>query len=111
MQTLPLRLIAFFAASVAGQIVAIGLLPRTSGFTSALPTIGCIAALVFSTWMAARIAYSGVTLGFLVPLMTTCVPLAVIAMGIVIYGESASLMRVTILVTACGLVGLAAYVS
>jgi multidrug transporter EmrE-like cation transporter len=107
MGSIPLGIIGTFIAAIAGQLIAIGLLPRTSGFTVPVPTFWCIAALVFGVWMNARIAQSGVSIGILIPFMSAVVPLATVVIGIVAYGEGASFPRLVVLAIACGLIGLA----
>jgi quaternary ammonium compound-resistance protein SugE len=103
----PLRIVGLFVVAAAGQVTAIGLLPRTQGFTNAAYTIGCIASFSFSLWLIARILQSGVNLGILVPLMSAVAPLGGVLVAILIYGEHASLPKVVALVIACGLIGLA----
>ena len=102
-----LRTIALLSVAFIGQLIGITLLPRTNGFTNPFPTMGCAAVGVFSLWMVARVVQSGVTLGILFPLMAAIMPLIAVIIGIVIYGESASLLKVAVLAMACGLVGLA----
>jgi multidrug transporter EmrE-like cation transporter len=104
---IPLRIIALFVIAAAGQVTAIGLLPRTQGFTSAAYTIGCIVCFSLSLWLIARILQSGVNLGILVPLMSAVAPLGGVLVAILVYGEHASLPKIAALVTACGLIGLA----
>ena len=101
------RSAALVAASVAAQIFAIGLLPRTLGFSQPLPTIGCIAAFILSFWIVATLLQSGANLGVLVPFMSALVPLGSVVVAIAVYGETSSLPKVLLLVTACGLVGIA----
>lgn len=107
MSAIPLSVAVFLVASVSGQILAISLLPRTQGFTNPIPTVGCVSALIFSSWMTARITQQGVDIGILVPFMAAVIPLAIVFIGIFVYGEPASLQRVLVLAGACALVGIA----
>lgn len=107
MGTIPLKIIVPLAAAVTGQLITIGLLPRTSGFTVPFPTVGCVTAVVFSLWMTARIAHSGVNIGILIPFMAAIVPLAAVLMGAAAYGEELSFLKVAILAVACSLIGVA----
>ncbi len=75
MSGIPLRIIVLFVVAAAGQVTAIGLLPRTQGFTHVAYTIGCIVSFSLSLWLIARILQSGVNLGILVPLMSAVSPL------------------------------------
>jgi multidrug transporter EmrE-like cation transporter len=104
---IPLRIVALFVVAAVGQVTAIGLLPRTQGFTNAAYTIGCIAFFSLSLWLIARILQSGVNLGILVPLMSAVAPLGGVLVAILIYGEHASPPKIVALVIACGLIGLA----
>jgi hypothetical protein len=45
----------------------------------------------------------------LIPLLATIVPLSSIAIGVLLYGESASWARIGTLVAACVLIGVASY--
>jgi multidrug transporter EmrE-like cation transporter len=108
MMNIPLRIYAMFFASVAFQILAVALLPRTRGFTDPLPTLGCSALFVCGIWMIARMYQSGAKLGIMSPLLAAVIPLGVIVVSILIYHESASPLRVGLLVIACCLIGAAA---
>lgn len=110
MLSIPLRVYLLFAASVAFQLLAMMLLPRTRGFTAPLPTLGCAALFVCGIWMVARMYQSGAKLGIMSPLLAAIIPLGVIAIGVAFYNESASPLRVAMLVGACALIGAAAAV-
>jgi multidrug transporter EmrE-like cation transporter len=108
--TIPLRIYLMFLASVGFQVAAVGLLPRTRGFTQLLPTVGCSLLFICGIWMVARMYQGGAKLGILSPLLAAVIPLCVIAIGVIVYHESASPLRITLLVLACGLIGGAAAV-
>lgn len=93
---------------ISANILALGVLPRTAGFTAALPTAICIAAFVITSWALSRLVYSGMRLTILVPLAAAVIPLATIFVAMLFYGEPASARKVGLLVVACGLIGLAA---
>ena len=107
---IPLRVYALFIASVAFQLLAMLLLPRTRGFTVAWPALGCAALFVCGIWMVALMYQSGAKLGIMSPLLAAVIPLGVIAIGVAFYNESASPLRVAMLVGACALIGAAAAV-
>jgi len=104
------RVAALFCASVAFQLLAMLLLPRTRGFTVALPTIACALLFVGGIWMVARMYSSGAPLGIMSPLLAAVIPLGVIAIGVLVYNESASPLRISMLLGACALIGAAAAV-
>ena len=110
MSVIPPRVILLFSASVAFQLAAMFVLPRTRGFTAPLPTLACAALFIAGIWMVARMYASGAKLGIMSPLLAAVIPLGVIAIGIFIYHESASPLRVALLIGACALIGAAAAV-
>jgi multidrug transporter EmrE-like cation transporter len=104
---LPFRVIATFGAALVFQLVAVGLVPRTRGFTSPLASIACMVFFVASLWMISRLVYNGVGLGILTSFMAATVPLGAITIGTLLYGEAASLPKAAALAGACILVGVA----
>ena len=96
-----------FALLIVMQLMGVALLPRTQGFTSLIPTVGLLVIFGLSYWLFARMIHAGANLGIMIPLMSTIIPLATVAIGILLYGESASLPRIGVLATACVLVGIA----
>jgi multidrug transporter EmrE-like cation transporter len=100
--------ILLLLASVACQVVGLILLPVTRGFTAPLPTLGSIAGFVVGLGLLARMSHKGVDIGVIVPLTSTLIPLCVIAAGVLVYGESASITKISLLIVACCLIGLAA---
>jgi multidrug transporter EmrE-like cation transporter len=107
MNIISLRAIGLFCATLVGQLCAIALLPRTRGFVAPLPTMACVAAFVFSIWMISRLAHEGTSLGILIPLLNAIIPLGTVAIGVLGFGESASLSRIAMLLVACVLIGVA----
>ena len=71
---------------------------------------GCAALFVCGIWMIARMYQSGAKLGIMSPLLAAVIPLGVIAIGILLYNESVSPLRVGLLVGACAMIGAAAAV-
>ena len=110
MNDLVLRSVAPFIAALAGQLGAIVLLPRTQGFTAPWPTVACLSVFAFSIWMIARVAHNGASLGILVPLLNAIVPIGAVAIGILLYSESASSLKIGMLLAACMLIGVASRV-
>ena len=107
MQNINPLLVLNFIIMVALQVFACVLLPRTAGFTKLGVTTVGVLAFVASYWLMSRSIHSGANLGILIPFMGAAIPLSTIAFGILAYGESASLVRVSLLVTSCILVGVA----
>jgi multidrug transporter EmrE-like cation transporter len=99
-----------FFGSIAAQIFGISMLPLTKGLTVPLPTLAAACGFLIGVGLLARLSHSGVNLSTLIPLMSTVIPLASIALGILIYGESVSITKLMMLVSACALIGFASAV-
>jgi multidrug transporter EmrE-like cation transporter len=110
MPTLSPTLIGTFFVSIALQAAALSLLPITQGFSRPLPTIALIVLFVAGIGLLARIIATGVPLSILLPVSAAVVPLAVVAVAVTFYGEHASLLRVVLLIAACGLIGVASII-
>jgi len=111
MSSIPARIYVLFFVSVAFQLAAMSILPRTRGFTAPLATLACAALFICGIGVVARMYASGAKLGIMSPLLAAVIPLGVIAIGILAYNESASPLRIALLLGACGLIGAAAMVS
>jgi hypothetical protein len=96
-----------FAAAAIAQVISIAVLPRTLGFSNLPYTLVCLIAFDLSLWACARLSQGGVNLGLLIPAMSALVPLASIAVAIVVYQEAASVPRIALLIGACGVIGVA----
>lgn len=102
--------IALFVFMVVTQILAVSLLPRTAGFTSLQWTAACLGVYAISLGSLARILHMGVPLGLMIPIMSALIPLATIAIGVMVYGEAAPPLRILLLCGACGLIAVASTV-
>ena len=107
MPTFSLPVIGGFAASILGQIIALALLPATRGFTALWPTLACIGVFVASLAVSARLIHGGVELSALTPIATVAIQLFVLVIGIAVYGESASTLKVVLLLAAAIMIGVA----
>lgn len=99
--------ILLFFVSIVFQVTALLLLPLSRGFTVLIPTAGCLALFAVGIGLLARLAHSGIELGTLIPLSSASVPLATMALAVVFYGESASPLKIVLLLAACALIGIA----
>ena len=107
MNTVTPSIVFMVVISVLSQVYATYLLPLTRGLTHVPATIGAAVAFLLAMGLMARLVHAGVNLGLLVPIMASTVPICAIVMGILFYGESASLMKIGALFTACLLIALA----
>lgn len=96
-----------FIGSILFQIAGISLWPLTNGFTEFLPTLGAIAGQLIGNFMFCRLLYKGVSLSLLVPLGSAAIPLVVSTIGILVYGESVSVLKIVLLISACSLIAFA----
>jgi multidrug transporter EmrE-like cation transporter len=110
MQGLSLATVVMFSASVILQVIGISIMPMTKGLTEPLYTTAFAACYIVAIGLLARITHAGVNISLLIPLVTAVIPLCSVAVGILVYGDSASPMRVALLVGACLMVGTASVV-
>lgn len=94
-------------ASVLFQFIGLALLPATKGFTALWTTTACIAAFVIGISFSARLIHNGVELGALTPMVTVALQMAAITVGVIAYGESASVAKIALLVVAALMVAVA----
>jgi multidrug transporter EmrE-like cation transporter len=99
---------SLFGLTVIAQIVAIAMLPLSQGFTRPLYSLASLLLVSLSMFMLARIVATGVNVSTLIPFLSATVPLATVLIGISIFGEAASVAKISLLVTACCLIGAAA---
>ncbi|RSU68611.1 hypothetical protein [Sphingomonas sp. S-NIH.Pt3_0716] len=92
------------------QILAVSLVPRTAGFTNLPWTLALLAVYTVSMWSLASIVHSGMPLGLIMPVIAALVPLASIGIGVIFYKEAVSMLKIVLLCSACGLIGLASAV-
>lgn len=98
------QIVMLFLVNLALQVFTLVMLPMTQGFTRPGPAIALIVAISGSMWCLARMIASGVGLGILFPLIAAAVPLASIAVGVLLLGEAASPPKIGLLVAACTLI-------
>jgi multidrug transporter EmrE-like cation transporter len=100
-------LIITFTISLAAQLLGVAMLPLTQGLTRPVPTLIGALGFLIGTGLMARLVNSGVNLSVLIPLNSTAVPLASIAMGVLLFGDTPSVPKLAVLLAACGLIGFA----
>lgn len=105
------NVIMLVAAAVVSQVIGLSLMPLTKGATAVLPSLACGTAFLIGLFIMARLTASGVNLSVLLPFMAAVVPLCVIAIGILGYGETASVLKLSLLVSACLVIGFASSIA
>lgn len=99
--------ILLFTGAILLQIIGMALFPLTAGYTTFWPTIASVLSLLLGSLLFCRMLYKGVKLSLLIPLGSAVMPLAVSGLGMIVYGESVSVWKVSLLVVACILIGVA----
>ena len=111
MATLTPSMIALVATSVICQVIGASLMPLTKGLTETLPTLGFAIAFALGLGIMARLINSGINLSALLPFMAAVVPLCAIAVGVFVYGEPASTLKISLLIFSCLTIGFASNMS
>ena len=111
MATLTPSIIALVATSVVCQVIGASLMPMTKGLTEIIPTLGFAIAFAIGLSIMARLINSGINLSALLPFMAAVVPLCAIAVGVLVYGESASALKISLLIVSCLTIGFASSMS
>ena len=96
-----------FVVILASQLIGLGLLPKTQGYTNVAYSLASLGAYVISFVAMARMIRSGTGLAILIPALAATIPLVSVGIGVIIYGESASIPKIAILLMACILIGVA----
>jgi quaternary ammonium compound-resistance protein SugE len=107
---LSLRVVLMVSFVVLTQIAGASLLVKTEGFRNLAWTLGCLAIYAVSLYALAETIRQGMALSLVMPILAAVVPLATIAVAVVVFKEQASWMRLGLLSAACLLVGFAATV-
>jgi len=107
MSMLTARMVTLFIIGAVGQAGGSLLLGRTAGFTQVPWSLACAGVYAVSFWALSTLIREGGPLSLIMPLLAAIVPLAVSIIAIVAMGESASTLRVSLLVVACLTIGVA----
>jgi quaternary ammonium compound-resistance protein SugE len=73
-------------------------------------TIACLATYAVSLFLLAETIRQGMALSLIMPILAALVPLATIAIAVLVFREQASWLRLGMLSLACALIGIAATV-
>ena len=102
-----IQTILLFAAIIITQIVGGMFLPRTEAFRNLPWTAACLGTYIPSFYLMALVISRGMPLSMMLPIMAALVPLAMVGVGVWMYGEPASFAKIAWLVAACGAIGVA----
>lgn len=107
MEALPVNVVLLFAASIVIQVAGAAIWPLTRGFTRPWPTLMAVVAQTIGIVLFNLVIASGVKLSTLTPLAGAMVPLVSVLVGVLIYKERAGFRKLSMLLAACGLIGVA----
>ncbi|MES2493580.1 MAG: hypothetical protein V4579_09920 [Pseudomonadota bacterium] len=96
-----------FAGAAIFQLIGVLLLPATKGMTQLLPTLGVVVGYAIGVTCMSRMIVSGMDLSLMIPLITVTIMLAAVAAGVILYGDTASPIKIGALVAAGLMVGIA----
>lgn len=96
-----------FAGAAIFQLIGVLLLPATKGMTQPLPTLGVALGYGIGVTCMSRMIVSGMDLSLMIPLITVTIMLAAVAAGILLYGDTASPIKIGALIVAGLMVGIA----
>lgn len=103
----PVQTIVMFALIIITQIIGGIFLPRTDAMRNLPWTAACLGTYLFSFYLMTVVISRGMPLSLMLPLMAAIVPLAMVGVGVFMYGEPASLAKIGWLVAACCAIGVA----
>ncbi len=102
-------IIIMLLISIVTQVTGAMLIPYTKGLTAPLPTIGMFLGFGVGIGLLARLIDSGINLSVALPVVATFMPFSAILFGVLVLGESASPLKILLLVGACVTVLVASY--
>ncbi len=105
-----LKLVVMIALIVLTQVAAASMLIKTAGFRDIGWTLACLATYALSQFIIAETIRQGMALSLIMPILAALVPLATIAVAVLVFKEQASWLRLGMLSAACLLIGAAATV-
>ena len=109
-EQIPLRAIAMVALVVVTQVAGASMLVKTTGFRDPVWTAACLGTYLVSLYLLAETIRRGMALSLVMPILAALVPLATIAVAVVVFREQASWLRLGLLSLSCLLIGAAAMV-
>ena len=107
---LSLRVVIMILLVVATQVAGASMLVKTDGFRVPLWTVASLATYAVSFYLLAETIRQGIALSFIMPVLAALVPLATIAVAVIVFREQVSWLQLGLLSSACVLIGAAAAV-
>lgn len=104
------KVIVMILLVVATQVGGASMLVKTNGFREPVWTIACLVVYALSFFLLAETIRQGMALSFIMPVLAALVPLAAIALAVLVFREQVSWAQIGLLSSACVLIGVAAAV-
>lgn len=101
--------ILLFLGTTIFQLLGASLVPATHGMTKPLPIVGVALSYAVGVTLMARLINSGVSLSLVIPLITLAITFGAIAVGVTVYGEGASVIKLLLLGFSTILIGIATH--
>jgi quaternary ammonium compound-resistance protein SugE len=92
---------------VALQVISAIFLPRTNGFSNLGWTFLVLISIFAAFWCISQLLRQGAALSIISPLMAASVPFIIIILARLSLGETASLLKLSLLALSCVIVGAA----
>ena len=108
LEQISLRAVGMVALVVVTQVAGSSMLVKTAGFRDPAWTAACLATFAVSLFVLAETIRQGMALSLVMPILAALVPLATIAVAVMVLGEQASWLKLGLLSGACVLIGAAA---
>jgi quaternary ammonium compound-resistance protein SugE len=110
LEQISMRAVIMVTLVVITQVVGASLLAKTVGFRDPGWTVACLGIYIVSMYLLAETIRQGMALSLIMPILAALVPLATIAVAVLVLKEQASWLRLGMLSGACVLIGVAATV-
>jgi quaternary ammonium compound-resistance protein SugE len=107
---LTIKVVAMVGLVAITQVAGSSMLAKSDGFHDPVWTGASLATYLLSFYVLALVIRDGMALSLVMPVLAAIVPLATIAVAVIVLKEQASVLRLGLLSTACLLIGAAATV-
>jgi len=101
------NIVAMLFGSVVFQVVGITFMGLSQGYTIARWSIASAMFFCLGIWLMGRVSGSGVGVSVVIPIVSAAIPLISIVVGLTLFHEPASPLKIVLLVAAASLAGYA----
>ena len=107
---LSLKVVGMVGFVIVTQVLGSSLLVKAGGFREPMWTAACLLTYLVSLYVLSETIRQGMALSLVMPILAALVPLATIAVAVMVFKEQASWLRLGMLSGACVLIGVASTV-